>query len=108
MYSYEPSTMQKHEQEGGGTRYVATGDRMMIMLLELHPGAVVPLHSHPHEQAGIVIEGEFDFIIGTERRRVKPGDMYIIPGGVPHQAIGSDRKAVFMDVWSPPREVLLD
>ncbi len=108
MYFYDPSNMQEHRQVGGGLRYAASGERMMMMLLELPPGAVVPMHSHPHEQVGIALEGEFDLIIGGERRRMRRGDMYIIPGGVPHQALGLDQKAVFFDVWSPPRETLLD
>ena len=108
MYFYERGSMQEHQQVGGGLRYVARGERMMMLLLELPPGATVPAHSHPHEQLGIVIEGEFELTIGDERRRMKAGDMYIIPGGVPHQAKGSDKKAVFFDVWSPPREALLD
>jgi quercetin dioxygenase-like cupin family protein len=108
MYFYDRASMQEHHQVGGGRRYVASGDRMMMMLLELPPGAVVPMHSHPHEQLGIVLEGEFELIIGSERRDMKAGDMYIIPGGVPHQAIGSQKKALFFDVWSPPREELLD
>lgn len=108
MYFYDPSNMQDHRQVGGGMRYVASGERMMIMKLELPAGATVPMHTHPHEQVGIVLDGEFDFIVGTQRRRMKAGDMYIIPGGVPHQAIGLDKPAVFFDVWSPPRETLLD
>jgi quercetin dioxygenase-like cupin family protein len=76
----------------------------MLSLVEINPGSVVPMHSHPHEQAGIVVEGEFEFIIGGEKRRVKPGDMYIIPGGVPHSAIGLDKKALVLDIFSPPRE----
>ena len=108
MYFYDRGNMQEHHQVGGGMRFVASAERMMMMLLELPPKANVPLHSHPHEQVGIVIEGEFELTIGTERKRMKAGDMYIIPGGVPHQAIGSDKKALFFDVWSPPREKLLD
>ena len=33
------------------------GAGAMINLIELEPGAVVPLHSHPHEQLGIVLRG---------------------------------------------------
>ncbi len=108
MYFYDRGTMQAHHQVGGGLRYVASGEKMMMMLLELPPGAVVPMHSHPHEQLGIVLEGEFALVIGGERRDMKAGDMYIIPGGTPHEAIGSAKKTLFFDVWSPPREKLLD
>lgn len=107
MYFYDRASMQEHHQVGGGLRYVACGERMM-MLLELPPGATVPTHGHPHEQLGIVLEGEFELVVGSERRHMQAGDMHIIPGGVPHQAVGSEEKARFFDVWSPPRETLLD
>lgn len=95
-----------HEKElvPGTTARLAWGEKLMLSLVEIGPGAVVPMHSHPHEQGGIVVEGEFDFIIGGERRRLKAGDMYLIPGGVPHSAVGLDRKAVALDVFAPPRD----
>ena len=32
------------------------GDNMLLSLVEIDAGAEVPKHTHPHEQAGIVIE----------------------------------------------------
>ncbi len=104
MYFYDRSSMRKKELVPGTTASLAWGEKIMLSLVEINPGSVVPMHSHPHEQAGIVVEGEFDFIIGNERKRVKAGDMYIIPGGVQHSAIGLEKKALVLDVFSPPRE----
>ena len=39
----------------GVTAKVATGEKMMLSLVTLAPGAVVPTHSHPHEQMGLKI-----------------------------------------------------
>src|SRR5262249_50334763 len=33
------------------------GQNAMLNLLELEPGAIVPAHSHPHEQLGLVLRG---------------------------------------------------
>ena len=33
------------------------GEGAMLNLIEFEPGSVVPLHSHPHEQLGIVLRG---------------------------------------------------
>ena len=104
MYFYNQSNMRKKELVPGTTASLAWGEKIMLSLVEIGPGSVVPMHSHPHEQAGIVVEGEFDFVIGGERRRLKQGDMWIIPGGVQHSAIGLEKKAVVLDVFSPPRE----
>ena len=104
MYFYYQSNMRKKELVPGTTASLAWGEKIMLSLVEIGPGSVVPMHSHLHEQAGIVVEGEFDFVIGNERRRVKPGDMYIIPGGVQHSAIGLGKKVLVLDIFSPPRE----
>jgi len=105
MYFFDRSNMMHRKQLVQGTMAgLAWGEKIMLSLVEIGPGSVVPMHGHPHEQAGIVIEGEFDFIIGSEKKRVKPGDMYIIPGGVQHSAIGLDKKALVLDIFSPPRE----
>lgn len=104
MYFYDRNNMRKKELVPGTTANLAWGEKIMLSLVEIGPGSVVPMHSHPHEQAGMVVEGEFDFVIGTERKRVRPGDMYIIPGGVQHSAIGLDEKALVLDIFSPPRD----
>jgi quercetin dioxygenase-like cupin family protein len=106
MPFYTRDNMRQPEQTGGIFRYFASGAKLSIMRCEMTPGSVVPIHDHPHEQVGVVLEGEFDFIIGAERRRVKAGDMYIIPGGTLHSAIALDQKVVFVDAWTPPREAL--
>lgn len=83
---------------------VAWGDRLMLSLVTLEGGSTVPMHSHPHEQAGIVLEGEFDFTIGQATRRVKAGDTYIIPGGVQHGCAACAGRALVLDIFSPVRE----
>jgi quercetin dioxygenase-like cupin family protein len=47
---------------------VASGERIMLSYVDLKEGSEVKDHSHVHEQAGIVIEGEGDFRIGEERK----------------------------------------
>lgn len=83
---------------------VAWGDRLMLSLVTLEAGSTVPMHSHPHEQAGVVLEGEFDFTIGQETRRVKAGDTYIIPGNVQHGCAACAGDALVLDIFSPVRE----
>ena len=83
---------------------LAFGERLMLSLVTLEAGSTVPMHSHPHEQAGFVVEGELDFTIGEETRRLKPGDSYIIPGNVPHGCAACAGHALVLDIFSPVRE----
>ena len=80
------------------------GDKMLSATADLAANAVVPMHSHPHEQAGTVVSGEFELTISGETRRLKPGDTYIIPGGVEHGGRTGDAPARVVEVFSPVRE----
>ena len=33
------------------------GENLMLSYLEMDAGAEIPLHSHPHEQGGILLKG---------------------------------------------------
>ena len=80
------------------------GKNMLLSLVEIDANSLVPLHTHPHEQGGIVVEGELEMGIGGEVRTLKPGDMYIIPGNVEHYAKSGDHPAKALDIFSPVRE----
>lgn len=80
------------------------GERMLMSLVDLEPEAVVPTHSHPHEQAGVMLEGEMTLTVAGESRRLRPGDCYLIPGGVEHSAVAGPQGAQVLDVFSPVRE----
>ena len=79
------------------------GNKMLLSIVNLAANVVVPAHSHPHEQAGTVISGEFEMTINGETRWLKPGDTYIIPGGVEHGARTGDTSARALDMFSPVR-----
>jgi len=76
----------------------------MLSYLEMDPGAEVPLHSHPHEQGGILVSGRLQLTIGEETRVVEAGSLFLIPPHVPHRAVACDGPAVILDVFSPVRE----
>ena len=76
----------------------------MLSLVHLEPGSVVPEHSHPHEQMGMMISGRAEFTIGGVTRVLGPGDIWRIPGNVPHRVVTLDGPAVALDVFHPVRE----
>jgi quercetin dioxygenase-like cupin family protein len=81
------------------------GQRLMFNVVEFEPGAVVPLHDHPHEQFGLVLEGELVFVREDGSERVLgPESVYAIPGGVSHEGRAGDRGARVLDVFTPVRE----
>jgi quercetin dioxygenase-like cupin family protein len=82
-----------------------SGERITLAVFELDPGTVMPEHRHPNEQVGIVLRGEFTFTVGGETRLRKPGDMWVIPPGVPHQVERAGTGGcTIVESFSPPRD----
>jgi quercetin dioxygenase-like cupin family protein len=84
------------------TTYVA--EKTMMSHVVMEPGAIVEEHQHPHEQVGIVLEGQAHFFIGTEEKLMRPGDVYRIPGNVKHRVVASAQGLKALDVFFPIRE----
>jgi len=80
------------------------GEHVMLNYVELVPEGAIPLHSHHHEQLGLIIEGELEMQIGDERRTLHPGDTYVIPGGTMHSGRAGRAGALVLDVFYPLRE----
>ena len=80
------------------------GDGAMLNLIEFEPGATVPLHSHPHEQLGIVLRGMQALVVDGVARELGPLEGYVLPGGVEHSAYCGPEGALVLDVFAPVRE----
>ena len=76
----------------------------MLNLVELDPGAVVPEHSHPHEQLGIGLRGLITMVIDGTERPMGPMDAMHIPSGVVHAGVAGPEGALVLDVFTPIRE----
>ena len=88
-------------------RTLCSADRMTLCEFTLDKDAVVPLHTHEHEQAGYVVRGRQLFEIGGETRELRAGDGYLVPSNVPH-AVTALEPSVAIDIFSPPRKEYLE
>ena len=84
-------------------RTLTEGERMMLIEVTLEQGAVVPLHTHPHEQIGYLASGRLLWELGDERRELSAGDSWLVPSNVPHQVTALE-PSVAIDIFSTPRE----
>ncbi len=94
----------RHEIFPGVTVHTAAGQAMMLSLAEIDPGAEVQWHSHPHEQVGMVVQGQARFQVGDAEQVLGPGDMYRIPGGVRHRVVALSEGCAALDIFHPVRE----
>jgi unsaturated pyranuronate lyase len=84
------------------------GEGAMLNLIRFEPGSRVPLHSHPHEQLGLVLEGMQALVVYDVAHEMKPFEAYVIPGGVEHSAYCGPDGALVLDVFRPVREDYLE
>ncbi len=99
-----PDECARHTIFPGVTIATCAAERLMLSLVNLEPHSVVEEHSHPHEQAGMVLEGRAVFFIGGEQKTLGPGDCYFAPGGVRHKVIALEEPVRVIDVFTPVRE----
>ena len=104
MPFFNPGRVKSKEIAQGAKIRPIWGERVMMVFITLEGGAEVPMHTHPHEQMGMVLEGEFELTIAGEARMVKKGDAYLVPSNVQHKAVATRGTALALDIFSPPRE----
>ncbi|HUY55709.1 MAG TPA: cupin domain-containing protein [Candidatus Nanopelagicaceae bacterium] len=84
------------------------GERTMLMAVHFEPNTEAPVHVHDEEQITLVVEGELEFEIDGDVRRLTPGMAAVVPANVPHGARTKEVACLEFDVFNPPRQALLD
>jgi quercetin dioxygenase-like cupin family protein len=97
-------TLRAFELAAGVSGQPLFGAKAMLNLIRFEPGATVPLHSHPHEQLGIVLEGMQALVVDGIAHELGPLEAYVLPRGVEHSAYCGADGALVLDVFTPVRE----
>jgi len=84
------------------------GDRLHVAWIQIAPETELPLHRHPHEQIGTVLEGAIAVTIAGETRRVEAGGSYAVPGGVEHGGTTGSEGVLVLEAFTPVRREYLD
>lgn len=110
MPFYNIDEIPKEEVKPGASRRIISGDKIMLVLWELNPGAEVPLHSHPHEQISYVLQGKAEVTVGEEKKIIGKGGVYHVPyqSNLEHEVkVLGDENFVELDIFHPIREDFL-
>jgi quercetin dioxygenase-like cupin family protein len=93
---------QKDLVKGIKGRYFHT-DSNTVGFVDIEKGAILPAHSHVHEQITQITEGQLEMIIDGETIVLEPGMITVIPSNVVHSAIALTDCRV-TDTFYPVRE----
>ena len=85
------------------SRRVVHMEGLTVARLEILAGAVVPEHSHIHEQLATVEKGALRFTLEGRDVDLGPGQSLAIPSMVPHSATALE-DTVVVDIFSPSRQ----
>lgn len=89
----------------GVKRRAAQGERATLLRYTFEVDAAFPTHHHVEEQITLIERGELEFSLAGEIRRVREGDVVVVPPDVPHGARACfGVPASILAVLSPRRE----
>ncbi len=92
--------------DGVTRKVLSPGGKMLCAEVHFVKGAVGAIHTHPHEQIGYVVAGEFELTISGEKTVVRAGDTYYTAPDEPHGVVALT-DGVLLDVFTPQREDFL-
>lgn len=99
----------KLEDLGNGVsrKILAHNGNLMSVEVNFEKGALGNLHTHVHEQVTYVLEGEFEFTVGEERKIVKKGDTIYMEKDILHgcKCLEAGR---LLDIFTPVRADFLN
>jgi quercetin dioxygenase-like cupin family protein len=99
----EINALPQHEiKEGFKARFVHT-ENLSLGYWDVEEGAVLPMHSHFHEQVTQVLEGKFELTVGDETKIYENGQLVVIAPHIVHGGKALTKCKIF-DIFSPVRE----
>ena len=104
MFYKFPQDFKFIEPTPGFSVHAVSGQDLMICDVTLQPHSESPLHSHPYEETGLIVRGEFEMTMEDKTDLLKEGDVFLAPPGVIHGGITREQETMMVSAFSPPRE----
>lgn len=90
------------EGESFRVTHLRRTERSTSAVCSIEPGGGLRPHIHHHHDEIIVfLEGEADFRLGDEMRRVRAGDVAVVPAGTAHATMNAATRVVIAAVFAP-------
>ena len=92
--------------EGVTRKVLAHGGKMLCAEVHFVKGAIGAVHTHPHEQIGYVVAGDFELTLGEKKQIIHAGDTYYTAADEVHGVVALT-DGILLDVFTPQREDFL-
>jgi quercetin dioxygenase-like cupin family protein len=89
--------------EGVELTTLVHGEKTLMGQFKIAKGSIIPNHSHPHEQTGVMISGKLRFNVDEKIWDVETGDSWCLPGNIKH-SVEAIEDSIVIEVFSPVRE----
>ena len=86
-------------------------ESLTVADLTISPGSKAPTHTHPTEEAMLIVDGELQAVLGDEIITVKEGETVLAPAGVRHgfvNASGADARVLGIFPTAKVERTLVD
>lgn len=103
MSYYDVNQIQPREIFPGLHSRLIHTDKMTLSFLTIDDGAIIPEHSHHHEQIVIMGKGKLELTLDGNTHLLEAGSVLVIPSNTPHSGKALT-DVVVQDVFTPPRE----
>ncbi|MDA7504131.1 cupin domain-containing protein [Planctomicrobium sp.] len=103
MDIYQLSDLEERELIPGFHGRLVHSEKMTFVYWRIEEGAVLPAHSHPHEQVAHTFTGEFELTIEGETQLLTQDSIAVIPGNAQHWGKALTACKI-MDAFQPVRE----
>ena len=84
-------------------RKMIHGQNLTVARIRLAKSAIVPLHSHAHEQITMLERGVLRFVVSGVDTIVRAGEVLVIPPHAPH-SVEALEDSLATDLFAPVRE----
>lgn len=107
MVSKHSNVPQVEFENGIRRRVLNRGGGLMLVEFRFDRRPQLPTHSHPHEQIGYILSGDFEVTCGDDTAQCGPGDSYYVPPSVEHGVRLLTERGTILDTFTPQREDFL-
>jgi quercetin dioxygenase-like cupin family protein len=84
-------------------RTLAQTESIMLCEFTFEAHVEIPIHTHPNQQVGYLVEGRVQMTIDGEKFILIKGDSYSAPANIPH-GVYTLEPSIIVDAFFPPRE----